>query len=670
MTVISTLLPTATLTASETVAPGVSDSMEKTLRIVWDMDPAPANMHVLDWLAARGWCWAVEVSPYATADTMRALRRRGWVPIMDIPGHPETRRRHWERRHGGIPDPDQSLCRLLEATDGHAIAFYLIEDDSAGVAFPQELLRRKPRTHAEAKALFDAYLNEALALSRLYPGVGRWGMVGYAGSAHHYAAHGVECVIVERCNDDVEDLQTAIAFARGAARQYGGMWGIDLSLWWGVIHGCVQHLPASLYTRHLFMSFFSGAQVFRIEGGDLLVDADKGPSLVAQAVDAFANTVKHIVSGETDRPVAFLLPDDHGWMTPPYWRTTGEAWNYARVPCRPGDRGLDGLFGAAFPGSVFAMDPFPFGACAENDPPASPFSLACITPEFAPTPRDRYYAPPPIPFGRFTDRQTARAAMHETGMDPSPYRAMGDSRWGDIVDVLTTTAGLDALSPYPVLILAGPVQLDADLRERLMAYVRNGGALVMAAGTATPEDTGICGAVIQPELRVGRAWRWRNAPMTHEAFRFVPVHAADNPNVAVLATTSAGDPLVLRHALDKGVVYTCLAPWYEAGHAPLCGVALRLFDEVVGAVQPVRVEGPPAAWLSTAGDTQRTVVISNNDTGTWEGRVTVRNVAETLTGCFDLRQGTAVPFERSQSEVHLSLSIPPHDVRVIRWVQE
>lgn len=672
MTITSALLLMTALSASEGAVGPVDGSGKSALRIIWDMNPSPQNAHVLDWLAARGWCWAVEVSPFATVETMRALRERGWRPSMDILGHPETRRRHWSRREGGtIPNPDDSPARLLEASDGgEAIAFYLIEDDSAGVAFPQELLRHKPRTHAAAKALFDAYLEEALAVARRHPQVRPWGMVGYAGSAHHYAAHGVACIIVERANDDVEDLQTAVAFARGAARQYGCAWGIDLSLWWGVFYGCVQDLPASLYTRHLYMSFFSGAQVFRIEGGDLLVDAASGPSLVAQAMDAFAQTVQHIEPGEADRPVAIMLPEDHGWMTPPYWRTGNEVWNYARTPYRPGDRGIDGVFGAAFPGSVYAMDPFPFGAYTDNEPPASPFSLSCITPEFAPAPADVYYAEPPLPFGRFAGRNDARAAMHSASMDPSPYRGMGDSRWGEIFDVLNTRAELPALQRYPVLMLAGPVRLDAALRRLLMEYVRGGGTLLLAAGVATPEDAALCGAAIQPELRTGRAWQWANDPPVHEAFRYVPVQVEEAAAMQVLARTPAGDPLLLQHSVGAGTVYTCLVPWYEAGHAPLCGAALRLFDHVIGLVQPVRAEGLPAAWLSTTGDGFRTVVIANNDGAPWQGRVIVRHVPENMGRCTDLRTGAPVPFSHTPSGAVTDLSIAPYDVRVIRWAEQ
>ena len=173
-------------------------------------------------------------------------------------------------------------------------------------------------------------------------------------------------------NDDVDDLQTAIAFARGASKQYGCKWGIDLSLWWGVIHGCVQNLEPSFHRRNLFISYFSGTQAYRIEGGGLSLNpGTTTPNKLGEAFDKFFTFASQTHPGQIETPVAIVLPEDNGWITPPYWRTNNEAWNYARIPYRPGDRGIDGFFGAAFPGSVYAMDPFPAGCYGQDNPPAS-----------------------------------------------------------------------------------------------------------------------------------------------------------------------------------------------------------------------------------------------------------------------------------------------------------
>jgi len=503
-----------------------------------------------------------------------------------------------------------------------------------------------------------------MSIVRAYPDLRVWGMAGYARSAHDYARHGIDTIIVERANDDVEDLQTAIAFARGAARQYGKTWGIDLSLWWGVIYGGVPDLDPSLFTRHLWIAWLSGARVLRIEGG-MMHYGPSGPGAVARAIDAFGSLARDLDPGTPDVPVAVILAEDHGWMTPPYWRTISTAWSYARIPYRQGDRGIDGFFLYAFPGANYAMDPYPAGAYAVNDPPATPFALSCVTPEFAPRPDDVYNAEPPIPFGRFTSRDEARQVFLSEQRDPSPYRPMGDSRWGDIFDVFTDDVRADALADYRVAVLLGQVFPENQVKRQLADFARSGGTVVVCAGQVTPSDADWCGAVIEPELRVGRAWRWREEPARHEPFRYCPARAADGAEV--WASTLAGDPLVIAAPLGSGRVITVLIPWYEGGFAPLAGVAARLFDHVFDTVRPVAVDGPPAEWLSATGVDHRTVLLAHHDGVPWQGTVTLRDVPAAYDACRDLLSGETLSFDRAGSDVRVNLALPPYGVRLIRW---
>jgi hypothetical protein len=257
--------------------------------------------------------------------------------------------------------------------------------------------------------LLGKYLDLACAVAVPYPELPKWGMCGFAPSTHAFAASGLDWLILERANDDVDDLQTGIAFTRGAARQYGCNWGLDLSLWWGPIYGCVQDLPTSFHKRHLCMGYFSGANAFRIEGGDLFWNHERNRlAALGDTIQEFVQFARRVAPDKVETPVAVILPEDHGWMTPPYRRIANQAWNYSRIPYRPGDRGIDGFFATAFSASNFAMQPFPFGSYIKNNPPASPFSLSCVTPRFAPSPGDVSTAFDPIPFGRFRDHDKAR----------------------------------------------------------------------------------------------------------------------------------------------------------------------------------------------------------------------------------------------------------------------
>lgn len=643
-------------------------SENPSLRILWDMKPSPEVFPVLDWLQSRGWCWGMGVPPDTSEEMLREIRKRGWTIVQEIHAHPVTRERQFKPRYGETPDLREVLQRAMSVAGEDFVWQLFLEDDSAGVGFPYHLLKAKPDRHAQAKMTFDRYLDEAMTEAEPYAHLERWGVAGFASSAHAYAKRGLNCVIVERSNDDVEDLQTAIAFARGASRQYGCQWGIDLSLWWGVFFGCVTELPASFHERHLVLSHFSGAQVLRIEGGNLLYStATAQPSLLARSLDHFARAVIALDPGTPDVPVAVMLPEDHGWITPPYWASPGQAWNYARVRYRPGDRGIDGFFGAAFPGSVYAMDPFPLGAYQDNAVAASPFALSCISRQYAPTEGDTFEAIPYLPFGRYRSRDEARKDMQEKRADPSDYRPMGDSRWGDILDVLTDSASLQVLKGYPVLVLLGAIPMTEDLRSRLQAYVESGGTLLCAAGAVGPQDASWLGVTLEPEMRVGRMWRWKEEPWSQEAFRYIPARIALPSEAQILAETRQGDPLIVRRTLGQGSICLCLVSWYEAGHAPLSRVALRLFDEVFEGIQPVRIEGPPLEWLSQRGAHHRTVVVANHDSVPWEGQVILRHLDTEYSECRDVLTGQAVDFRRQGNSAHVSLIMPGYSTTVLRW---
>ena len=644
--------------------------MPEPFRIVYDLTPTSTNQPLLEWLAPRGWCWGLEISEDTPVETIRALHERGLRTVLHHHAHPETCERQALARNQAVPDSEQIVPAFIETCGDDAYWLAFIEDDSSGVGFSNRLLRARPKTHAEAHALFDAYVAETMESARRYPGAIVWALGGFASSAHVLASHGADCVTIERANDDVDDLQTAIAFARGAARQYGCQWGIDLSLWWGVIYGCVETLPASYHKRIMYSAFCNGAQEIRFEGSHIHAQHAMPPiaPLLAE-LDAFGRFTRKFEAGIPDVPVAIMLPKDHGWITPPYWRTSSQVWNYARIPYRPGDRGIDGFFAAAFPGSAYAMDPFPAGAYEDDNPPASPFSLACVTEDFAPSPDDAWSAPPPIPFGRYINRQATREAFSQHTIDPAPYRPLGTSRWGDIIDVLTEDASLDTLSAYPVVVLLGPIELTDSLRIRLKEYVKVGGILVCAAGVVTPDDTDLCGFRFEPELRAGQAWQWHCDAPVHEAFRYCPVRETLDASCETLARTPHGAPLIVCRRSGHGKTYTCLIPWYEAAATPLAGAAQRLLDEIIEAVQPVMIEGLPVEWTSSRGDGWQQVMVANHDEAPWQGTVILRRPTDDYTRCQELVTSDAIEFSNTQRGIETLVEIPPYDVRILRWTK-
>lgn len=130
----------------------------------------------------------------------------------------------------------------------------------------------------------------------------------------------------------------------------------------------------------------------------------------------------------------------------------------------------------------------------------------------------------------------------------------------------------------------------------------------------------------------------------------MPSSVSPAASATVLATTPSGDPLVVSNRVGSGEIVTVTVPWLEGapqtGGTSLAGVALGALDTVIGAVQPVAVDGLPLQWHSSAvrggggrdghksagassnggvGDdvVMRTVTLINNDVVGWRGNVTL-----------------------------------------------
>lgn len=665
-TLATTLLASgACMANAEQAAATGNATPTKSFEIAYHLNPEPRHGPILDWLAEGGWCSRISCVPDVTDEMLAEIRKRAWAVTVTMWAHPETRARQWTDSYKRpVPDAEGVVNRYKQQF-GERFAWEIFtEDDSAGIAFPQVLLREGPKTYEAARQLFDEYLAEAMTVANQHRGIERWGRPGYASGAHAFAAPGIDCLLIERTNDDVEDLQTAVAFARGASRQFGCRWGIDFSLWWGVIFGCVQDLPALYHKRNFYLTYFSGADLISVEGGDLLYDLHSNkPHLLGQTLDEFGRFARCTGRGKVSPPVAVLLPDAHGWLTPPYWRTSREAWNYARIPYQQGYRGVDAFFAMAFPGSQNAMDPFPFGSYQSDETPASPFALSCVTPEYAPSPDDVYAAEPPIPFGRYADRHQAREDLKSRMVETSPYRPMGSTRWGDVLDVLTASASEEALSHYKAVVLLGPIRLDSSLKTRLSSFVRNGGTLVLAAGVAGPGDSDLCGIEIVPELRAGAAWRWVDESFQHESFRYCPASTLPGAGVSVLAEGVNGCPLIVRHKLKQGQVYTCAVPWFE-GASALTGAAVRMFDELIDGLQPVKVDGLPIHWTVSRTDTETIVALANDSDIEWKGWIHLRNAGIPSVSCRELLTGLTVQIYGGSENTRCEVAVPPYDVRV------
>lgn len=641
-----------------------------TCRIVFGWRESEVNTPLLDWILKGGYTWGIELLHDIPESKITELQKSGLNIVLYQLSHPETVKRYYTQKKRTIPDVDETVNKYKKATGGKFVWQNILEDESCGVGLAQEMLTIKPLTHKKGYEMTDDYFRKSLAATEKHGNLTHWAVAGFANTAHLLAKQPeIDLLTIERANNDVDDLQTGISFFRGAAHQYNKNWGVDLSLWWGVIYGCIQNLPYNYHKRHLYVSWYSGARHLRIEGSELFFDKESNrPTRIVECLDDFGNFIKTHERGIPQIPVAVILPEDHGWITPPYWRTNNTVWNYAQIPYRQGQKALDGFFATAFPGSNFYMDPFPLGKNKTENPPSSPFALSCISDEFAPSANDVFHAEYPVKYGRYENRNIARNELETRQIEPSELRPMGNSRWGDIFDVFTTAVTNDVLLQYKAIVVLDQVDLDSVMIEKLTKAMNNGATVICAAGVVTPDHTYFTGAEIEPILRAGSAWSFNGEKMVNESFRFFRASLKDSK---ALATTSGGNPLIIEKQYGKGKLITCMIPWFEGAPLDLSNAALLLFDKVFSEIQPVKIEGLPIEFLSTKGNNSYNVVLSNNSEHLWKGKITVRQVAAELSKCTELITRQALKSIRKMNgETKVDLTIPPYEVRVISWSKE
>ena len=648
---------------------------------------------------ARNTSWAsryltVSANWDVSVQSLHAARALGWSVTLTTHGSPRWR----ERTH--VVHPKRPLENLTAAMEAQAAAGlsgaellmeYICEDDSAGVGFPQDLLRLSRAAGfsngatvlrpEDAMRGWTEYVAEANVAIDQWSTAQRHARIGFPSSAHSVAPF-AECVLGELTNDDVGSLAPALAFLRGAARQYNTTFGIDLSLWWGVINGCVQDLPTSLHRRAMALGYVAGAGVVSIEGCGWMDPATGLPNRMAMELDRFGrllvgspppaapastltrNETDHATGGASGglpppargRPdasvygVSLVLPPDLGWSErPSYAAASPTLWSYANVPAtsRRGAAAVDGLLRAAYPGTGGGgFLAFPFGAFADGmHPSASPFARSSVAPPYTPNPMDAFHAQSNLPFGRFHDRnQLHEWVEQDGGRDPAPYRPMADSRWGDLIDVLVADENetwADAISHHhqaTAVVLWANSSTSPTARDSLHSYAERGGTVIVAAGAVGPEDKALTGLVPNGELRAVRAWRWKLPAAgqahadtagtgLHTGYFFTATTNWTSPSVQVVAVSEPeGWALIVRHPVGRGCVYTVLNPWF--GSRGLDAPALMLLDHVITPIQPVAiVEGVPALyWTSTHAPDGggRVAAISNNAGAHWVGKVQIR----------------------------------------------
>ena len=450
---------------------------------------------------------------------------------------------------------------------------------------------------------------------------------------------GVDLGLLERSIDELGDISTGVAFARGAAGQYNRSWGIDISTWRTSNGRATQfdsqgHLlggwSPSYLKRHYYIAYMSGAQVMRNEAS-IYYQANGKLNPFGQMTEEFADFAlrRHPDVGRAVVPAALLI-DHFSGFDPKHWiyNQSDTVW-YGDIPYSAGDSMINNFLKLAYPNHWL-----------HGLTPGAPFA-------------DSTGKPDPVGFRQYL----------AGGGDPRPYEPMTFTRWGDSFDILTNRASLGALRAYKVIVVLGGVTIDQNLHDALQAWVAAGGLLVVNTSQITAAEASLAGVTLTSEVRVGNTSKWLAGGVlyTEPQYRYNVV----TPDTAtVLATNGGTDPLITSNAVGAGEVILTTPQYLQANaRDQLLAVGTRLFDWLNDRYAVVRVAGPPVEYIvnQTAGSVIVTVL--NHSGSAWNGLISADS-ARTVSAVREYIADQDAPSTVSGTTIRVLAQVPPYDVRI------
>ena len=262
-------------------------------------------------------------------------------------------------------------------------------------------------------------------------------------STAHYNFENGARINIQEVGENLPNVQILAAFNRGAARQYDGSWGFDVSTWYwwttNIYPGCPSEdkIKMSISGGHslqllrkiYYYTYLSGADILHYEGSSWShFVADKSNSFQLSPLGKVAKEVADFVfkkfphRGEPYSPIAIMLDFYHGWVPPFYRGKNRRNWGgvWCGIPFGKREWMLDSLFKFLFPGCEYSGSP----------------------------------------------------------LDEKGY--LTGTRFGDIFDVILSNAGFATLERYKCIILARDTKLSKETQNNLVKYVEKGRKLVVS----------------------------------------------------------------------------------------------------------------------------------------------------------------------------------------------
>jgi hypothetical protein len=258
-----------------------------------------------------------------------------------------------------------------------------------------------------------------------------------------------------------------------------------------------------------------------------------------------------------------------------------------------------------------------------------------------------------------------RRALAASAADPRVWEPMGNTRWGESLDVITDRARLDTLLLYRVVVLANSGPISAELFADLQEYVRRGGTLVVNVAQLVPGLDPLTNVEISARRRSADSVTWSDGEViTENPYNYVSV--IPGADTEVVATTTDGYPAIVTRRLGAGAVYlTTVDRLADVEGQNLLASGRRLLDELHADVATVAVDGPPLQYLVNKVGVSTVVTLINTDTNgsTWRGRLRFRTGASSAS-VQEWTLDTPVDSSIAAGEVTVDASVPPFGVHV------
>ena len=420
--------------------------------------------------------------------------------------------------------------------------------------------------------------------------------------AHALARWGVKLLGVE--TPGVQPmLGMRIAFTRGAARQFGGAFAYYHAPNFGDTattftkqqnfagpdnffhsrYGATMGPSLSWYRKSYYMYYMSGASAIYLEQGfDQFFKPGPGEhpfqlNPLGRITDEFLRFAeKHPDRGTPYTPVAFLLDPAHGWDMTDY-----PQWPFGVSQINRSDRALRELFGVAYyPGLVVEGEP------ASGDRQAFVSGV----------------------FGNIFDVIVAADPLSSLKSQVSSF----PSRLPISASLGPRVVESSPIEPYRAVVVGGRINWSREWVDKLTAYVRNGGTVVINAAQIRGLPEQLLGVRLtneSAESDSAKCAHEADQDLTGQLFRYEKVELK---GATTLISSSNGDPLVTINKLGKGGVVFNAARDLLGIDERVTPFSAHMLAHVFAGATPIKVSGDVEHLINRTNTSWVVTLINNN----------------------------------------------------------